>query len=173
MAISNQNNWQYREGCDPVFLPDPRSAIARHIQWTRPPYGKEYGGLTDWSVPEPDAYNVALFGNKPLDCPFVMNQIFYYDAMKKGWFSVYLVDKEQKMQWLIWKRHQDHIAYWVVFKDSQVRKSKKMLGVKARKNSVELTLNEVLAQQNYYVNLLNKVEGDAKSVLIERIGEKT
>lgn len=172
MAIAAPPIWHYNEDGHRLFLPDPRTPIARHIQWTKPIYGKEGRGLTDWSVPEPDTFNSAFFADKPIECPFIRNQIWYYDESKKGWFSVYFVERDQKATWNQWFLGQPWIAYWTVIKQSQLRRTRPLLEEKKRKKSThEPSLNERLHELNYYSSLLNKVEEDAKFSILQRIGE--
>jgi len=172
MAINSTPIWHYQGEGQRLYLPDPRTQIARHIQWVKPVYGKEGRGLTDWSVPEPDAFNSAFFADRPIECPFIRNQVWYYDESKRGWFSVYYVEKDQKATWNHWAMKQNWIAHWTVFKPSQLRRTRPMLEEKKRKkSSYDPSLNERLHELNYYSSLLNKVEEDARSVLIERIGD--
>lgn len=170
MANYDKPRWHFNEGVQLLELPDPRIAIARQINWTRGSYGKEFN-LTDWSVPEPDNYNVALFSFKPVECDFVKNQVWYYDSSRYGWFSVYHVDRDTKVQWIRWIRQQSWIAYWIVHKDSAMRKNRTLLNEKRYKNTSEIGLNQRLHQMNFYSSLLNKLEEDTQSVIKERIGE--
>jgi hypothetical protein len=166
--------WHYQGEGQRPYLADPRTPIARHIQWSKPIYGKEGRGLTDWSVPEPDAFNSALFASKPIECPFIRNQVWYYDENRRAWFSVYFVEKDQKAEWSRWAMKQNWIAQWTVFKPSQLRKPRPMLEEKKRKKATyEPSLNERLHELNYYSTLLNKVEEDMKPSVLQRIGDLT
>ena len=64
----------------PVKITDPRIAVSSHIGWRR-----VMKGLTEFSTPEPDNYNHAVFTEKPIACPlaFVENQI-WYKAVKRA-----------------------------------------------------------------------------------------
>jgi hypothetical protein len=173
MAITSTSTpiWHFKGDATKQHLPDPRTAIVRHIQWTKPVYGTKNRGLTDWSVPEPDAYNSALFAQQPIDCPFIKSQVWYYDETRQGWFSVYYIEAEQKLEWARWFINKPWTAHWTVFKQSQLRKTRPMLAERKRSNSEELTLHERLNELNYYSALLNKVEEDAKFSILQRIGE--
>jgi hypothetical protein len=172
MAITSSNLiWHYSGDFGKQNLPDPRTAIARHLQWTKPVYGKEGRGLTDWSTPEPDTFNSALFALEPIECPFVECQVWHYDELRNGWFSVYYIKPEQKLAWARWFMQQTWLAYWTVFKPSQLRKTRSMLAERRRKNSDEITLNERLDQQEYYSSLISKVEESAKDSVLQRIGK--
>lgn len=173
MAITTNSApiWHFRGDVSKFFLPDPRTAIVRHIQWSKPIYGKDNKGLTDWSVPEPDAYNCALLSEQPLDCPFVKSQVFYYDQTRRAWFNVYYVEREQRLEWARWFIQQEWIAEWTVFKPSQIRKTRPMLAERKRKNSDEIPLHQRLNELEYYSALISKVEEGAKASVLQRIGE--
>ena len=78
-------------------IPDPRVVIARHIGWSKP-----LGVDTTYCLPEPDNYNYAGLQNKPMNCPFIEDQVFYMDTRTKKWWSVYYVPEKQINDFLIW-----------------------------------------------------------------------
>lgn len=174
MAITTTSSpvWHFRGDIPKQYLPDPRTAIVRQIQWVRPQYGKEGRGLTDWSTPEPDAFTHAFYSEKPIECPFCKNQVWYYDEQRSAWFSVYYLEPEQKLEWARWFLHQPYLAYWTVLKASQIRRTRPLLMEKKRQTKYDdPTLNERLHQQEYYSMFISKVEEDAKFSVLQRIGE--
>ena len=174
MAITTNKNplWHFSADSEKRELPDPRIPIVHHIKWAVPAYGNgSMKGFTDWSTPEPDAFNCAFFANKPIECPFIENQIWYYEPYHEGWFSVYFVKEEKKLEWARWFMSQPWRAHWSVFKRSQLRRTKPLLLQEKRKTKHEdLTLNERLYEMDYYSLLLNKSEEGIRDAIKERIG---
>jgi hypothetical protein len=175
MAITSTktNRWHFSADHEKRILPDPRIPIVHHIKWQPPQYGAlPVKGYTDWSSPEPDVFNYAFFAGQPIECPFVENQIWYYEPYHQGWFSVYYVKDEMKLAWARWFIQQPFIAHWAVFKQSQLRKTRPLLMEKKRKTKdYDMGLNERLHEMDFYSLLLNKVEEGAKFSVIQRIGE--
>lgn len=172
MTLNTTPVWHFNEGFEKIELPDPRIAIAKHINWTRPAYGKDVGKFTDWSIPEPDNLSAALFANKPIECEFLTSQVWYRDTKRNAWFSVYYLDKDTKLEWLRWTMNKPFIARWTVFKSSQLRRNRALLEEKKRQSKYEeLSLNQRLAQMNFYTGLLSKTEESAKGSVLQRIGE--
>lgn len=173
MAITSTRalRWYFKAGLDKQELPDPRIPIVRHIQWQPPQYTVNTRGLTTWSTPEPDAYNYAFLADRPIECPFLENQIWYYHEHLKKWFSVYYVPNEKKLTWARWFIHQPWLAHWTVFKESQLRRTRPLLMQEKRKTKHEdPTLNERLHELNFYSSLLNKSEESIRDAVKERIG---
>ena len=133
---------------------DPRRAIAKHIGWQRPV--DKYP--TTWSTPEPDNYNEGLATTRPLECPFIRDQVFYWDADAKLWWSVYFVPKEQMTEYLFWALKQTYQLRWHHTRPIAVRPRQGALHYK--KNVVELTDNERLAQMGYFAKFSIKYEVD-------------
>ena len=161
-----KNCWVYAESyVGEKTLNDCRLPIASHIGWST--FGN---AVTYWQQPEPDNYNLAVFARQPLDCPFMDNQVFYYDKKNCGWFSLVCeFDKQKISDYLSWAQRQPIIAYWHYGKAHQFRQKKKLLEVDYKKeDSVHLTMNERLFQLNYYDKL--KYKCDNEFIVERRIG---
>jgi hypothetical protein len=103
-----KNCWVYAESYKgDKELPDSRIIIAQHIGWANG-WGND---KTVWQTPEPDNYNLAVFGKLPLDCPFVENQVFFYNKKFLGWFSMCCEqDKQLIADYIAWAKRQIIIA---------------------------------------------------------------
>jgi hypothetical protein len=132
---------------------DPRLAISKHIGWTRP-----LTHITDFSTPEPDNYNYAVFNEIPYECPFLENQIFYKDKKQNGWWSVYHVPEEQKQEFLDWAEPLPFGICWMAQRYSKMRQTRTLLH--ARAHSVEQTTEERLFTMGYYELLQKEFEID-------------
>lgn len=167
-ASHPQNCWVYAESYSGERnLSDCRLPLAGHIGWTSG-WGSD---VTNWQLPEPDNFNLAVFARQPLDCPFVQNQVFYYDKRLKGWISmVSEFDKQKITDYIAWAQRQPIIAYWHYLRVHQLRTRKKLLEEDYRKEvSPHLTMNERLFQLNYYDKL--KYKCDNEFIVERRIGK--
>ena len=157
-ASHPQNCWVYAESyLGEQNLKDCRMPLANHIGWVG--YGNPF---TTWQQPEPDNFNLAVFARKALDCPFVNNQVFYYDKRLKGWISMCCETDEQKIaDYIDWAKRQPIIAYWHYLRAHKLRQKKKLLEeVYKKESSVHLTMNERLFQLNYYDKLKYKCDNE-------------
>jgi hypothetical protein len=143
-------------------LDDPRIAISKHISWVRPTAYE-----TEYAVPEPDDYNYAVCGTKPIECQFVKDQVFYKQK-DNMWWSVYCVPVEQRTEFLTWLEKQQFEVYWCSSRNVNLRKRRPMLY--ARKNQPDLTLNERLFAMGYFTNLSSKYFSEDDTMLLERLG---
>jgi len=158
--------WRYQGSNVSLNLPDPRFAIARHIDWTRPAWGI---GLTSYSVPEPDNFNYALYAQRPIECDFINSQVWYRDT-KNNWYSVYRVEVHDKPRWLAWSEKQDWIGHWHSWGTNKLRRQKTLLEQEVRKSKhVDFTVNERLFTMNVYDSL--KYKCDNESIVNQRIGQ--
>ena len=161
-----QNCWVYAESyTGEKNLKDCRLSVAGHIGWTN--FGNT---ITYWQQPEPDNFNLAVFARTPLDCPFVENQVFFYDKKLNGWVSMCCeFDKQKITDYIAWAKTKPIIAYWHYSKAHQLRQKKKLLELDYRKGeSIHLTMNERLFQLNYYDEL--KYKCDNEFIVERRIG---
>lgn len=146
-----------------VRMVDPRIAITRQIGWIRPTAYE-----TEYSVPEPDDYNFAIYAQKPVDCTLLEDQVFYKKLDTNMWWSVYYVPDNKKAEFLRWMELQDIGAYWSSNRSSTFRKRRPMLYT--RKNKPELTTEERLYAMGYYTNLAAKYFSEDDTMLLERLG---
>lgn len=144
--------------------PDPRFPIAYHIGWTRPTQKLE----TDWSTPEPDNYNRAILARKPIECEFVRDAVYYFDAERSAWWTVYCVPKDQLDQFDQWVQEQDYQLRWYQPHPAATRCRKGLLY--NRKNGSEMTTEERLYTMGYYAKLSSKYFSDDDRKLLERLG---
>lgn len=144
-------------------LPDPRVAIAQHLQWVRT-------GLSEtiYSQPEPDNYNRAIFVKRPIECSFIRDQVIYRSNYHQGWFCVYYVPDEQIAELEAWAGA-NALALWRHSKPAALKKYKRLLD--RREYYKELSTNERLLTMGYYKNFAVKYfEGDT-TIVKSLIGE--
>jgi hypothetical protein len=137
---------------------DPRLAISRHIGWIKPTTSE-----TEYSTPEPDHFNYAVFNALPWECPILKDQIFYKDKKLAGWWSVYYVPELQKQEFLAWADPLPFDICWAAMKQTKMRRRRPMLHYKS--NSVEQTTHERLYTMGYYDELENKFDIDIGNTL--------
>jgi hypothetical protein len=140
-------------------IPDPRLAIAKHINWTRPQAGYD----TEYSLPEPDNYNYAGFAERPIECPILQCQVFYQHRKKKGWWSVYYVPDELLEDFLTWSQPIQFEICWTPFKLPKMRQRRPLL--KSRKGAVEQTIDERLYTMGYFDELQSQHNIDISHIL--------
>ena len=126
---------------------DPRIAIAKHIGWTRP-----LTGLTDYSLPEPDNYNYAVFNALPWECPIIEDQVFYYDKRLKGWWTVYYVPSDIEDEFIAWAHPLPFELCWATPRGPSKLRPRRTL-LHTRSCAVEQTAEERLFTMGYYENL--------------------
>ena len=69
---------------------DPRVVLARYLGWK-----KTFAEYTEYSIPEPDNYNRAVFQSQPTECPLIEDQVIFYDNLRQGWITLMYVPQEQ------------------------------------------------------------------------------
>lgn len=135
--------WRCRADYKPPYaLIDPRTAIAKHIDWVRPSCNE-----TEFVVPEPDDYNRAIIDTKPRFCDFVSEQVWYWDQYRDGWVSVYWVPQADLAKFDRWLSDVNPLAIWRTWRGKQPR-SRRGLLYAARNGRIHS--NEVLYSQGYY-----------------------
>jgi len=125
---------------------DPRIAIARHIGWS-----KSLSTVTDYSLPEPDHFNYAVFNKQPIECPSIHCQVFYQDQRQQGWWSVYFVPAELEDNFIAWAHPIDFEICWAPMRPTKMRERRTLLSTK-RQDS-DMTLPELLYTNGYYSEL--------------------
>ena len=161
----NLNTWNYpkyyRGRKDYV---DPRLAIARQIAWRK--YGGEY---TEYPTPEPDNYNRAVVGNKPMDCKLVEDQVIYYDKIRESWITVMYVPDDKIEEVDLWL--QQFPVYWHHLKAPKIRQLKPMLWTRPKISDDNMTDNERLYTLGYYEDLKIKYFSDDTEYVDSLLGE--
>jgi hypothetical protein len=153
----NKKTWTLGKAAN---IPDPRLVIARHIGWSRP-----LSTETTYTTPEPDNYNYAGSHQRPIDCEFIKDQVFYFDNRSQRWWSVYYVQDEQVTDFLTWAEQQNFEFCWRSYhRTNKLRNRRRILHF--RLNSPEQTDNERLFNMGYYDQLQTEFNLD----ISERLG---
>jgi hypothetical protein len=147
-------NWRYGTGYLGLHnLVDPRIAIARQLAWSRPSTN-----TTDYTVPEPENYNRAIYTITPMELPWVQDQVIYKEPHKPGWITACYLTEEQAAKFDEWAALMD-MTYWRHLRPAIPRKQRPMLERGATK--AEMSLDERLLTQGYYKNMVIKYfDGD-------------
>ena len=167
MSVNNIRSWNYSKDFElRRDLIDPRIAIARHINWYR---GKSVD--TANPVPEPDNYNRSIFADKPYDCKFIKDQVFYFDKARTAWFSVYYVPESQVEEFDAWVEQIKFHAYWLHTHTPKPRPQRSLLWGRGNVSERFLTENERLHTLGYYENLKVKYFSDDIEYIDSLLGE--
>jgi hypothetical protein len=159
--------WSYSYGFKQTKdFADPRVAVARQIAWA-----KTTSDVTDYSTPEPDNYNRAIFMSKPWECPLIEDQVVYYDSTRQGWITVMHVPEEQSVEVDQWIYTQPTLAVWRHLKPPRVKQQRKYLYTRDNKSASTLTDNERLYTMGYYDNLKTKYFSDDATYVDSLLGE--
>jgi hypothetical protein len=145
--------WRLRSDCRVKDLPDPRLAIARQLYWS-----KSCNEYTDYTQPEPDNYNRAVYDTKRHFCEFIEDQVFYYDLRRRAWISVYYVPQHLFTEWQTWCDLRDPPAWWRQHKPVKLRQKKTVLYTRANISQKEITDNERLYSLGYFDTLKDKLK---------------
>lgn len=146
-------NLKVRPVPDTRNLTDPRPMIATHIGWE-----KKQGPVTEWSVPEPDNYNRALYADKMLICEHLEHQVTYKCKNTSRWWTVYYVPKNRQTIFEAWVEKQAWLVRWNYEHAPSPRDKKKILtpdNIRA-----DITLPERLFAMGYYAKLHDKYFSD-------------
>jgi hypothetical protein len=151
-------NWRYGTGYLGLHnLVDPRIAIARHLQWQRPSTN-----TTDYTLPEPENYNRAIYTIKPMELPWVQDQIIYKEPHKPGWITACYLTEAEAVKFDQWATMMD-MTYWRHLRPAVPRRPRLLLARGATKS--ELSLDERLLTMGHYKNLVVKYfDGDPQYV---------
>lgn len=143
--------WREYSGAPPVQLPDPRTAIARWIEWDH----MKIPGLTNktiWSFPEPDNMNRSIWHERAHDIPGLKNQMWYRDRARGGWFSVYYSAGDADDQLI-----EDYIkqtpvwAYWVYTKNALPRTRATRIELESKRWNGKLTRDQHTSDERLYI----------------------
>lgn len=130
-------------------LTDPRPEIAKHIGWE-----KKQGPNTEWSVPEPDNYNRAVYADRILICEHIQDQVTYKCKDTGGWWTVLHVPKNRNAIFEAWLTKQPWLVRWNYEYAPAVRNMKKILTPDNIRS--DITLPERLFAMGYYAKLHDK-----------------
>jgi hypothetical protein len=115
-------SWTYNTQRPRREYHDPRLPVARHIGWT-----KVLGTETNFTLPEPDNYNRAVIAVKPVECPFIEDQVIYRDLNKDLWATVFYVPEEQQSEFELWLSRTDIQAHWRHNNSPKFRRQRSLL----------------------------------------------
>jgi hypothetical protein len=141
-----------------INIVDPRLALAKHIGWNRP-----VGNETEYSLPEPDDFNYAVYDDKPHDCMLIENQVFYKDKKSLGWWTLYYVPEELLQDFFTWANPIDFKICWIPQRPSKMRRRRPLLHT--RMCAPEQTPYERLYTMGYYDELQNEFDIDITETL--------
>lgn len=167
-VLPNPNNhivkWIYSSNyTGPQTLIDPRIPVARHLAWT-----KSSTPYTEYSIPEPENYNRAIFTTKPIELTWIRDQVIYKDAYRNGWITLCFLPESQVKKFDDWVLLMD-MTYWRHIKPGNIKIHKPMLQRGASVN--DMSLDERLLTMGHYKNLVVKYfDGDPQYVR-SRLGE--
>lgn len=136
-------------------FPDPRIIIARHTGWK-----KTTGEFTEYTTPEPDNYNRAIFADYPIDCSIIEDQIIYYDDSKKSWITLMYVPEEQIVEVDSWIHQCKPKAIWQHNKPPKIKPQKSLLWTRDNISDRNMTDNERLYTMGYFEDLKVKYFSD-------------
>jgi hypothetical protein len=157
-------NWTYsRQYTGLHNLVDPRIAVARHIEWYRPSTN-----TTNYTIPEPENYNRAVFSSKPIEFTWAKYQVIYKDQSRNGWITACWLTAEECAKFDLWAADND-MTYWRHLRWGQPRKPKPMLERGSTK--AEISLDERLLTMGYYKNFVVKYFNDSPHIVKNRLGE--
>jgi hypothetical protein len=167
-SVPNPNNhfvkWIYSsQHIGPRNLIDPRLLVARHIDWH-----KSSTGITEYSIPEPENYNRAVWSIKPMEFTWLQDQVIYRDTYRSGWITLCYLPQDQIEKFDEWAVLMD-MTYWRHLKSPALRIQRPMLERGAGVSN--MSLDERLLTMGHYKNLVVKYfDGDANYVR-GRLGE--
>jgi hypothetical protein len=147
-------------------FPDPRIVIARQIGWK-----KNSTDFAEYTIPEPENYNRAIFMPTPTECPIVEDQVVYYDEHKQGWITVMYVPVEQIVEVDRWITTTYPSAQWRHTKPPRVKLQRGMLWTRDNKSNNTLTDNERLYTMGYFDDLKVKYFNDDTTYVDSLLGE--
>jgi hypothetical protein len=145
---------------------DPRIIIARHIGWL-----KNNIEVTDFSTPEPDNYNRAVFTTTPQECLLIEDQIIYYDNQNNGWITLMYVPPEQIEDVDDWICSCNKLAVWCHLKPPRIKQQRSLLWARHNISDTNQTDNERLYTMGYYENLKVKYFSDNTEYVDSLLGE--
>ena len=151
MNYHNTRDWHILPACEFPELPDPRVAIARQIGWI-----KTTSPVTEYTTPEPNNYNRSICDIKSRICSFIEDQVYYFDASRRVWFTVYYVPEEQIAEFDLWMLSLPVLAYWRHSSASKLRPQRRLLWAKGSSGERTLTDNERLFTLGYYDELRSR-----------------
>jgi hypothetical protein len=157
-------NWTYSKSHQGFHnLIDPRTAIARQLNWQR-----STSNITEYTLPEPENYNRAVYSPCPIEFTWVKFQVIYKDTYRNAWITACHLTAAECLKFDAWAQAND-MTYWRHHKPRSLRHRKLLLERGATK--AEISLDERLLTMGYYKNMVVKYfDGDAH-IVKSRLGE--
>ena len=149
-----------------IELKDPRLALAKHLGWK-----KLNSAYTEYTTPEPDNYNRAVFGLHPIDCDVIEDQVIYYDKSSQGWITLMYVPDHQITQIDAWIAQCQPWAYWQHNKPPKIKPQRGLLWVRGNISDVNQTDNERLYTMGYFDEFKVKYFNDDTEYVDSLLGE--
>jgi len=157
-------NWTYSKQHQGLHnLIDPRTAIARQLNWQR-----STSNITDYTLPEPENYNRAVYSPQPIEFTWVKFQVIYKDQYRNAWVTACHLTAEECIRFDAWAQDND-MTYWRHHKPRALRQPRPMLERGSTK--AEISLDERLLTMGYYKNFVVKYFNDSPHVVKNRLGE--
>jgi len=154
---------EYALDCE---LNDPRLALARQIGWKKSLYAE-----TEYTIPEPDNYNRAVFASTPIDCTIVEDQVIFKDKVGQGWITLLYVPDEQITAVDTWIEQCRPRAHWRHFKAPKIKPQRGMLWVRGNIRDDNQTDNERLYTMGYFEEFKVKYFSDDTEYVDSLLGE--
>lgn len=156
-------NFVSRDACWDELPTDPRFPIARHMNWVKPSTVD-----TEYHHPEPDNYNRVVMADRPVECKFIEDNVFYFDNIRNKWWSVYYVPDHMINDFDLWLDQQKFDLKWRHPKPRALRPRRALLY--NRKNCPELSLDERLYTMGYFSKFSEKYFTENDKELLDRLG---
>lgn len=144
---------------------DPRILVARHIGWK-----KTTSEYTDYSTPEPENYNRAIFTTRPMECPVIEDQVIYYDSVRLGWITLMYVPDHKLKLVDTWICNCDKLAVWHHSKPPKVKPERTLLWTRGNMNDKNLSDNERLYTMGYFAEFKVKYFSDDATYVDSLLG---
>ena len=149
-----------------IELIDPRQPVARQIGWI-----KTVVADTEYSTPEPDNYNRAVFAERPYDCKLVKDQVIYFDVKQKGWLTVMYATDDTANEVDAWIKSIKPWADWRHLRAHRIKPRRHLLWSKSNISYHTQTDNERLYTMGYFDKLKTKYFSDDVAYIDSLLGE--
>lgn len=167
MTIAKHMYWTYAPEYTSKFeLNDPRMILARYLGWK-----KLNTAETEYSTPEPDNYNRAVFASRPQECSIVKDQVIFYDKTNQGWITLMYVPELEINQVDAWILQSKFLAHWIHLRAPKIKPQRGMLWARGNISDTNQTDNERLYTMGYFDELKVKYFSDDTTYVDSLLGE--
>ena len=167
MNIPKHMYWTYGpEYANKNELNDPRIALAKWLGWKKLNYP-----ITEYSTPEPDNYNRAVFANDPVDCKIIKDQVIFYDKVNQGWITLMYVPDTQLAEVDSWIEQCRPQAHWVHLRAPRIKPQRGLLWARNNIRDDNQTDNERLYTMGYFDEFKVKYFSDDTTYVDSLLGE--